>query len=52
MKGISEDEFHIHENQLEKELRLSLEEVARLKNILADADMKTRQLERELKARS
>ncbi|MGA9399190.1 MAG: hypothetical protein WBV22_13150 [Anaerolineaceae bacterium] len=52
MKGISEDEYQLHENQLEKELHLSLEEVARLKNILADADMKTRQLERELKARS
>jgi hypothetical protein len=52
LKGVSEDEYQLHENQLEKELRLSLEEVARLKNILADADMKARQLERELKARS
>jgi hypothetical protein len=35
-------------NQTERELRLSLEEVARLKNMLADADMKLRQLERKV----
>jgi hypothetical protein len=35
-------------NLTERELRLSLEEVARLKNILANADMKIRQLERKV----
>lgn len=40
------------ENQPERELRLSLEEVARLKNMLADADMKIRQLDRKLKGGS
>ena len=40
------------ENHPEKELRLSLEEVARLKNMLADADMKLRQLDRKLKGGS
>jgi hypothetical protein len=35
-------------NQTERELRSSLEEVARLKNMLANADMKLRQFERRL----
>ena len=34
--------------QTERELRSSLEEVARLKNMLANADMKLRQLERRI----
>jgi chromosome segregation ATPase len=37
-------------NQTERELHLSLEEVARLKNILANADMKIRQLERKVQS--
>ncbi|GEM_PF-2967728 len=37
------------EKQTERELRLSLEEVARLKNMLGDADMKLRQMERKLR---
>ena len=40
------------EKQTEKELRLSLQEVARLKNMLADADMKLRQSDRKLKGSS
>ena len=40
------------EKQTERELRLSLEEVARLKNMLADADMKLRQMDRKLKGGS
>lgn len=40
------------DNQTERELRLSLEEVARLKNMLAGADMKLRQMDRKLKGGS
>jgi hypothetical protein len=40
------------EKQTEKELRLSLQEVARLKNMLADADMRLRQSDRKLKGGS
>jgi GAF domain-containing protein len=40
------------EKQTARELRLSLQEVARLKNMLADADMKFHQLDRKLKGGS
>ncbi|MBN2257425.1 MAG: hypothetical protein JW704_06345 [Anaerolineaceae bacterium] len=50
LNGLSSDDIHLGQNQQAKELRLSLEEVARLQNKLALADMKVNQLERKLKA--